>query len=251
MISSSSPPMVEYIHLAKYYSSLKYNVVILAGGMGTRMGEASQYIPKALTQFGGLRAIDHILAKYDYIANKFIIGVSAHHDLLSAYIRGRYAHLDINVSFEKQLLNTSRSVSRCLDYVDSSLPTIIQFCDLVLDEPSDLEPDTLFVASQSSSGVVGTFRHGIKDNKIIKYRKPIIPQGLCNGLCGMFVFANTPLLKAIAYGSWDQHSDITDDIVTPYHLKRDMTIAEVKRIYEFGSEDDLARVRLENRFVND
>ena len=243
--------MPKFMHLTKYYSQSKYNVIILAGGLGTRMGEASQYIPKALSQIGALRAIDHIVTKYDFIAHKLIIGVSSHHDLLSAYIRGNYGHLDIAVCHEKSLINTSRSLTRCLDYADSSFPTIVQFCDLVLDEPADIEPDMLFVVNTLTSGVVGTFRHGVIAERIVKYESPIKPDLNRTGLCGLFTFADTPLLKAIAYGSWDQHSDITDDIVVPYRSLRMMRSADVVKIYEFGSQDDLDRVKCDERFLDD
>ena len=68
----------------------KYNIIILAGGAGSRMGVASDYIPKALTSFGSRRAIDFLIDKYIAVANKFIIGTGYHADLLQTYIKGKY-----------------------------------------------------------------------------------------------------------------------------------------------------------------
>ena len=79
----------------------KYNIIILAGGAGSRMGNASDFIPKALSKIGSKRAIDYIIERYSIVAHKFIIGVCYHSDLLKSYIKGNYSNLDIEFSEEK------------------------------------------------------------------------------------------------------------------------------------------------------
>lgn len=49
-------------------------VIILAGGKGSRLGDASQTIPKPLVQIGGLPIIEHIVKKYiQYEFTEFIV----------------------------------------------------------------------------------------------------------------------------------------------------------------------------------
>ena len=235
-------------HLSKFFSSSKYNIIILAGGLGTRMGDASRYIPKALSSVGQIRAIDHILTKYDFISHRVIIGISAHADLLSSYVTDRYAHLNVAFVNESMLLNTSRSAALCLDNADSQYPTIIQFCDLILEDPLDIEPDSLFIATEHTKGVVGTFRHGFYNGEVVTHLEPVKPNRKKNGLCGLFTFSNTPLLKSIAYSSWKLHADITDDIVRAYNSLLPMSAHHVREIYEFGSESDLRKVNTAHRY---
>ena len=81
----------------------KFNVVVLAGGLGTRMGSASDFIPKALTKLGSQRAIDLIVSKFLLIGHRFVIGTAWHADLLESYVRGRFPNL--NLSFSQEVID--------------------------------------------------------------------------------------------------------------------------------------------------
>ena len=49
-------------------------VVILAGGLGTRMREETEYRPKPMTEVGGKPLLWHIMKHFDYYGfNEFII----------------------------------------------------------------------------------------------------------------------------------------------------------------------------------
>jgi len=235
-------------HFSKYFATEKYNVIILAGGLGTRMGQASDYIPKALSTLGRKRAIDYIIEKYDYIAHRYVLGVSAHSDLMSSYVCGKYSHLDISFSNEKILHSTSRSAALCLDSACSTHPTIIQFCDLIVEDPLDITKDSLFLATRETKGVVGTFRHAIIADEIRTLPYPEKPNNELAGLAGIFSFGNTPLLKSLAYSSWGSHHDITEDIVKPYKAATSMKTIHLGEIYEYGTEHDLRLVSSNSRY---
>lgn len=231
------------LRMERYFAERKYNVIILAGGLGTRMGNSSDYIPKALVKIGLLRAIDHIITRYELIAKRVIIGVCAHSDLLRSYITNYYSHLDISFSIESTLHSTSRSFAYCLDSADSRYPTIVQFCDLIMRSPMDLVEDSLYIVDSSTTGVIGSFRHSILSGTIIKNVDPVNVSVNKNGLAGFFSFGSTPNLKAISYLSWDSHSDFTDDIVAPYSNSNTMKHVKIAEIYEFGTSTDLEAVR--------
>jgi GTP:adenosylcobinamide-phosphate guanylyltransferase len=208
----------------------RYNVVILAGGNGTRMGEQSNYIPKALSQFGERRAIDYIIERYESIAHKFIIGTGKHYDLIEYYVRGRFPSLPIEFSRETSLKNNAVSTLYCLDHADTSHPTLILFCDLLVVSNFVLERDTILVAGKNTTGKVGTFRHTDRFGR---------------GILGHFSFGNTSLLKSIAYYKYyrERLFDLTEDIVMDYNKEIPMRLEECGKVYEFGNNSDLEEVR--------
>lgn len=231
-------------------SGKKYNIVILAGGAGSRMGTASDFIPKALSKFGNKRAIDYIIERYLHVANKFIIGTGYHADLLQSYVKGQYPNLPISFSYEdpKDLKNTAISTTYCLDLADSRYGTIISFCDLLMMSNVTVNDDTAYYVDKSTQGKVGIFRHSveIQNNKLkdfIQYTTPIEIVGDSNGNLGIFNFSDTVLLKSIIYKNYNTANDLTWDIVREYNKVKQLNVEHCKCVYEFGLENDLKEVR--------
>lgn len=222
--------------LPQAYSLLgtKYNVIVLAGGNGSRMGNQSDYIPKALTQIGNNRAIDYIINKYRNVAHKFVVGTCRHADLLESYIKGKYSPLNIEFSREAYLRGSGISTMYALDHCDTDYGTIVLFCDLLVISNNDIKDDTVLVCGENTKGVTGTFRHTDK---------------LGRGVLGNFTFSRTDVLKWVTYKSYadgvmtNTYSDITDDIAGPYNSKLPLSFSECKLVYEFGNENDVNKVR--------
>lgn len=207
----------------------KYNVIILAGGNGTRMGEQSDYIPKALSQIGNKRAIDYIIERYIPVAHKFIIGTGAHADLLEGYIKGRFPASNIEFSREVELVNNAHSTMLALDHANSMYGTIILFCDLIVISNPKITDNTILVAGKETRGKIGTFRHTDRYGR---------------GILGNFTFGNTVLLKSVAYTNYfRKFTDLTEDIVIPYSKEIPMNTELCNVVYEFGSNADLMEVR--------
>lgn len=208
----------------------KYNVVILAGGNGTRMGEQSDYIPKALSLIGNKRAIDYIIERYYNVAHKFIIGTCRHADLLESYVKGRFPASPIEFSREDELVNNAVSTLYCLDYADSRYGTIILFCDLIVISNPEIKDNYILVAGENTKGNVGTFRHTDRFGR---------------GILGHFVVGNTSLLKATAYHRHYEGrlNDLTEDVIMEYSNKIKIDTEECLKVYEFGNENDLQEVR--------
>lgn len=235
-------------------SGKKYNVIILAGGAGSRMGTASDYIPKALSKFGNKRAIDYIIERYLHVANKFIIGTSYHADLLQSYIKGKYPSLPIEFSFEKpeDLQNNAKSTTYCLDLADSRCGTIICFCDLIMISNPIITDDTIYFVNKETQGKIGSFRHSvdIKNNKVddfIAFPEPtdILPSSHSDliGVLGTFTFSDTVLLKSIVYKNFKTSTDLTWDVIAEYNENIQMTAQYCDCVYEFGDENNLQEVR--------
>lgn len=224
----------------------RYNVIVLAGGAGSRMGVASDYIPKALTKLGKMRAIDFIIERYSNIAHKFIIGVGYHADLLTSYISGRYKYpIEFSMEAPESMRNNAYSTLYCLDHADSRYGTIVTFCDLVMLDNLVVEDDCLYYVNENTKGFPGTFRHSVRveNGNVSEIVNNSEPTKFSNGVLGTFVFGNTPLLKANMYAKYSALRDLTDDGVASYLQSQPLVAKECSVVYEFGNEDDLSAVR--------
>lgn len=230
--------------IGQCFSQDRFNVIILAAGAGTRMGESSAYIPKALLPLGEMRAIDWIIYRYRNVAEKFIIGVYTHKDLLINYLEGRYPHLNIEFAVEQGLENNARSTTICLDHADSRFPTLIHFCDLLMLDNFELRPDQLFYADYNTQGCTGTFRHVWNGKTLSAVAHPInLRQRALAGLMGVFSIGDTPKLKGILYSKWDRLYDITENGIFPYLHGTKISMTHCKKVIEFGNDADFRKAR--------
>lgn len=233
--------------LGQCISLEQFNVVILGAGLGTRMGSMSMHIPKLLTPLGNLRAVDWIIERHRLIADNIVISLGSHLDLAHNYIRGRYPNDYITYSLQHEILTPHRSLCLALDKVDSRLPTLITFCDLLLIDNVKIQPDTLFGVNSSTVGSIGTFRHTLSSpNNIHEHKTPVQVASLpvsSYGLLGYFTFSDTPLLKSIAYSGYNKGVDITNEIVKPYSKLKPLRLEHCDSIIEFGDETTLELAR--------
>lgn len=231
----------------------KYNVIILAGGEGLRMGEQSEYIPKALSQIGKKRAIDYILERHLNVAHKFILGTCKHADILESYVTGRFFPLTVEFSREDKLINNAVSLMYCLDHADTRYGTIITFCDLLTVGNPITKDDSVLVATGETKGIIGTFRHLATpltstetrlSHTISMASMPTSQEDFKGhkGILGYFVLGDTKYLKSIVYSTF-RPKDLTSDFIWEYNLHRPLKFIDAKTVYEFGTENDLEKVR--------
>jgi len=236
----------------------KFNVIILAAGLGTRLKPATDYVPKALIRIGKDRAIDYSVRKYQYIADRIIIATGYSADLLENYVKGKYSSLNPMFSREhiSELRGPGRSLVYALDYASSKLPTLITFCDYIIEDYMSVDSDMLSLCKPSKEpSVLGTYdsiavveEETIMDlvkNKDIKNIKE-------NGFTGIAVCQNTMLLKSITYSAAlskrpDENVDYTFDIIREYILKVKTIACPLSKIFEFGAGDTLEKTR---KYIN-
>lgn len=231
----------------------KFNVIILAGGLGIRLKPITDYIPKALVEIGNKRAIDYIIQKYQYIADKFIIGTAYSADLLENYVKGKYSSLNVFFSREdvSELGGPGKSLIFALDYASSKLPTIITFCDYIIEDKIPTENDTICVCKPSDKpSILGTYKTITiaEEGNVINLIKNKNMNKKENGFTGVFICHNTMLLKSIVYNaaiSKDKSSEISYalDIVREYILKVKTHTHPISKIFEFGTDNTLKKTR--------
>lgn len=83
-------------------------VVLLAGGMGTRISEESQYRPKPMVEIGGMPILWHIMKEYSHYGfNEFIICAGYKQHMIKEWFADYYLHTsDITFDFTNGLQTT-------------------------------------------------------------------------------------------------------------------------------------------------
>jgi len=227
----------------------KFNVIILAAGLGTRLKPATDYIPKALVIIGKDRAIDYIIRKYQHIADRFIIAIGYSADLLENYVRGKYSSLNLLFSQEdvSELSGPGKSLLYALDYASSKLPTIITFCDYVVGDYFSVDSDVLGVCKPNRESILGTYKTLVvsKDGIVTDIIKNVDMKQKEGGFTGIAMCHNTILLKSIAYNAAikSENIDYTFDIIKKYIQKIRTTACPLSKIIEFGESDTLEKAR--------
>jgi dTDP-glucose pyrophosphorylase len=86
--------------------------LIMAGGLGERLGSRTQSVPKPLLPIGGKPILEHIVARLEDI-NVGDIYVSAHYlaDKIESYVAGRSSRSNIRVIRENERLGTAGAVA--------------------------------------------------------------------------------------------------------------------------------------------
>ena len=231
----------------------KFNVIILAAGFGSKAKPGADRIPKALIEISdGFRAIDHLIQKYQYIADRIIIAVGFGADLIENYIKGKYPRLNIYFSREKEgeLKSPGRSLVFALDHASSNNPTIVTFCDYLLSDYINVESDALCICSPKKGDyVLDIYRNKsvIKNGFVVDLIRNKNLKDAKEGFTGLGIFHNTLLLKAITYGMASKKThdtvDYTSDIVKTYVSKVKTLALPIHQQYEFGSPENLERVK--------
>lgn len=105
-------------------------VVILAGGLGTRISEESQYKPKPMIELGGMPILWHIMKHYSHYGyNDFIICAGYKQNMIKEYFSNYFLHTsDITYDFThgKNDMVVHRSIAEPwkITVVDTGLETM-------------------------------------------------------------------------------------------------------------------------------
>jgi NDP-sugar pyrophosphorylase family protein len=231
----------------------KFNVIILAAGAGTRLKPETDYIPKALVQLGGMRAIDFTIQKYQYIADRLIVAAGHGADILENYVMGKYSKLNPVFSREKvsELAGPGRSLMLALDCASSRIPTLVTFCDYLVEEYVPVDHDSLGVSQAPQPPyIVDSHPKGlvVVEGGVVMdlVPNPDLQKETYGGFTGLVICHNTTLLKTIAYmrsHEKDGKPDYTFDIVKEYVDKVKTLALPLSRMFEFGTPEMLEKVR--------
>lgn len=105
-------------------------VVLLAGGMGTRISEESQFKPKPMVEIGGKPILWHIMKEYSYYGfNEFIICAGYKQHMIKEWFADYYLNNnDITFDFtgnkEKLIIHANHCEAWQITVVDTGLHTM-------------------------------------------------------------------------------------------------------------------------------
>lgn len=231
----------------------KFNVIILAAGVGARLRPETDFIPKPLIELGGQRAIDHLVQKYQYISGRLIIAAGYGADILEHYVKGKYPALSPMFSREKvsELAGPGRSLVYALDHASSKLPTLITFCDYVMEDYIPVDHDALGISQKPKPPyVVDPYPKGlatVEEGVVVDLvENKSLDRVTYNGFTGLAICHDTTLLKAIAYTKASETGlkpDYTFDIIRTYVSKVKTVALSLSCMYEFGTPEMLKKVR--------
>jgi len=92
--------------------------LILAGGYGTRLGERTKSLPKALIEVGGIPIIDRTIHKLIEVGITEIT-INTHYlsEMVASHLNKRFQNLNIRMVFEPKLLGTAGTLRANIEWL--------------------------------------------------------------------------------------------------------------------------------------
>ncbi len=111
---------------------LNAHIVVMAGGMGTRLEPFTQILPKPLIPIGDKTIIEIIMDKFlNYQVKHFYISIGHKSKIIRSYFEDLDVDYKYDFLYEDKPLGTIGSVSMIAN--DISKPVIVTNCDIVID----------------------------------------------------------------------------------------------------------------------
>jgi NDP-sugar pyrophosphorylase family protein len=111
-------------------------VMLLAAGRGTRLGELGQQTPKVMVEIGGKPLLQHQL---EYLAREGaeLVVINAHHlsEQIVEFVEGREWPCRVEVVVEPELLGTAGGLRGALPHFERHMPIAVLNGDTLIDAP--------------------------------------------------------------------------------------------------------------------
>lgn len=206
------------------------NIIVQAGGSGTRMNNLTSVKPKCLIPIDGKPILFHLFDS-NSDAN-FILIVDYCSDVIKKYIKK--FRPDIKVKFiDTSIKSTSAGLLESIKYLNDESFYII-WSDLLIKDKLNYK-----VTNDIGIGITNDFcnfpcRWSYENNKIIKKSNTL------NGVAGIFWFKNKNLLINI-----DETKSLTS-----FLEKQNFSVFNIENIEDIGTEDRFYKNHKNNRFFN-
>lgn len=113
--------------------NLKIPVVIMAGGLGTRLYPYTKILPKPLIPVGEIPIVEHIINRFNqYGSNHFYLIVNHKKNMIKAYFNEVEKAYEVNYVDEDKPLGTGGGLSLLKGKIDSTF--ILSNCDILIEE---------------------------------------------------------------------------------------------------------------------
>jgi dTDP-glucose pyrophosphorylase len=117
----------------KRQKNLQVPVVIMAGGLGTRLYPYTKVLPKPLIPIGEIPIAEHIINSFnEYGSNQYFLVVNHKKNMIKAYFNEIEKNYEINFIDEEQPLGTGGGLSLLKGKINSTF--ILTNCDILIEE---------------------------------------------------------------------------------------------------------------------
>ncbi|MDG1046133.1 MAG: nucleotidyltransferase family protein [Bacteroidia bacterium] len=169
---------------------MKFDVIILAGGLGTRLASVVNDVPKPMAPVAGKPFLDHILdaLPLEHI-NSIILSVGHKSNKVIEYYGEIYKNIPVIYSIEQEPLGTGGGISLAMNHVTQNSALILNgdtFFDVNFEEfwrthQDFMTPITLALKQMKFPDRYGTVL--IEKNTLVKFqeKQKNMPTGLING----------------------------------------------------------------------
>lgn len=125
--------------------------MVLAAGVGSRMGALTKDRPKALLEVGGVPLLGGVLKRLAEAGVTDVI-VNAHHhaEQIEAFLKKNDFGLRLEISLEKTLLDTGGGLKKAAWFFDDGKPFLLHNADII----SDVDLRRLYAAHLESDALV-------------------------------------------------------------------------------------------------
>lgn len=116
-----------------YRKTMDIPIVIMAGGLGTRLYPYTKILPKPLIPIGEIPIIEHIINRFHQYGNKdFYLVVNHKKNMIKAYFNEVSRNYNINYADEIRPLGTGGGLSLLKDKISSTF--IFSNCDILIED---------------------------------------------------------------------------------------------------------------------
>ena len=117
----------------KQQKNLRVPIVIMAGGLGTRLYPYTKILPKPLIPIGEIPIAEHIINRFNEYGNdQFFLVVNHKKNMIKAYFNEIEKNYEINYVDEDQPLGTGGGLSLLKGKINSTF--ILTNCDILIEE---------------------------------------------------------------------------------------------------------------------
>lgn len=108
-------------------------IVVMAGGMGTRLKPLTNVIPKPMIPLGDKTIIEHIFDRFaSHGCSKFFLSLNYKADLIEFYLKEQNLSLDLFFFKEDQPMGTAGSLSMLKGIIDQTF--FVSNCDIIIEQ---------------------------------------------------------------------------------------------------------------------
>ena len=169
---------------------MKIDVIILAGGLGTRLAAVVSDVPKPMAPVAGKPFLDHIYKGLPLNSiHRIILAVGHKYEKIEEYYGNDYQGTPLVYSIEKEPLGTGGGIALAMNHIEMDTAIILNgdtFFDINLEEMWQVHQEAKGRCTLALKQVEKPDRYGtvvLESNQLVRFQEKQVglPTGLING----------------------------------------------------------------------